>query len=121
MSKTGLAALALTLGLAQGAVPAAAGDAAKNDAAQGAASKPPAVKGADVAKADAARKKPLQRCDELADKAQLECLQKARERIVEARQKREGSGKNAGKDSPKDAPSKAAPPKDAPARDAPKK
>ena len=47
----------------------------------------------DTAQADAARKKPLQRCDELKDKAELECLQKARERIVEARQKRENSEK----------------------------
>ena len=47
----------------------------------------------EVAKADEQRKKPLQRCDELKDKAQLECLQKARERIVEARQKREAAGK----------------------------
>jgi hypothetical protein len=46
----------------------------------------------DVAKADENRKKPLQRCDELADKAQLECLRKARERIVEARHKREAAG-----------------------------
>ncbi|HYC48487.1 MAG TPA: hypothetical protein VED01_23690 [Burkholderiales bacterium] len=50
---------------------------------------------ADVAKADQDRKKPLQRCDQLKDKAQLECLEKARERIVEAREKREASGKDA--------------------------
>ncbi|MDB5905830.1 MAG: hypothetical protein JWM26_4708 [Betaproteobacteria bacterium] len=49
----------------------------------------------DVAKADENRKKPLQRCDELADKAQLECLTKARERIVEARKKREAAGEKA--------------------------
>jgi hypothetical protein len=49
----------------------------------------------DVAKADENRRKPLQRCDELADKAQLECLKKARERIVEARKKREAAGEKA--------------------------
>jgi hypothetical protein len=47
----------------------------------------------ETAQADAARKKPLQRCDQLNDKAELDCLQKARERIVEARQKREHSDK----------------------------
>ena len=47
---------------------------------------------AETAKADENRKKPLQRCDELADKAQHDCLQKARQRIVEARKKREASG-----------------------------
>lgn len=47
----------------------------------------------DTTRADAARKKPLQRCDQLKDKAELDCLQKARERIVEARQKREQSDK----------------------------
>jgi hypothetical protein len=46
---------------------------------------------ADRAKADENRKKPLQRCDQLADKAQQDCLQKARQRIVEARKKREAS------------------------------
>jgi pyruvate/2-oxoglutarate dehydrogenase complex dihydrolipoamide acyltransferase (E2) component len=69
---------------------------------------------ADKAKADENRKKPLQRCDQLADKAQQDCLEKARQRIVEARQKREGSGKGgdvrgqaAGKGSAaKDTPSK---------------
>ena len=45
----------------------------------------------ETAKADAARKKPLQRCDQLSDKAELECLHKARERIVQARSKREGA------------------------------
>ena len=43
----------------------------------------------EVAEADANRKKPLQRCDQLSDKAEIECLKKARERIVEARRKRE--------------------------------
>lgn len=47
---------------------------------------------ADVAEADAARKKPLQRCDQLSDKAEIECLQKARERVVDARRKREAAG-----------------------------
>jgi hypothetical protein len=47
----------------------------------------------EAAEAETARKKPLQRCDQLKDKAELECLQKARERIVEARKKRESSGK----------------------------
>ena len=50
----------------------------------------------DAAQADAARKKPLQRCDQLGDKAEIECLRKARERIVEARKQREGSGKRDG-------------------------
>ena len=49
----------------------------------------------ETAKADAARKKPLQRCDQLADKAQLDCLDKARENIVEARRKRETVGAKA--------------------------
>jgi hypothetical protein len=49
----------------------------------------------ETAKADENRKKPLQRCDQLADKAQLDCLQKARERILEARSKREASAKGA--------------------------
>lgn len=64
--------------------------------------------GAEVADADAARKKPLQRCDQLSDKAEIECLQKARERIVDARRKREAGGKGgantntntAGRDAP---------------------
>ena len=46
----------------------------------------------ETAQADKARKKPLQRCDQLSDKAQLDCLEKARERIVEARRKRVSSG-----------------------------
>ena len=45
----------------------------------------------EVAKADKARNKPLQRCDQLGDKAELDCLHKARERIVEARRKREAA------------------------------
>ena len=58
--------------------------------------KPPTEKAepakSEIAKADQNRKKPLQRCDELKDKAQLDCLQKARERVVEARAKREAKG-----------------------------
>ena len=46
---------------------------------------------ADKKEAEKAREKPLQRCDELADKAQLECLQKARERVLDARKKRENA------------------------------
>src|SRR5688572_22980497 len=46
----------------------------------------------EVADADAARKKPLQRCDQMSDKAEIACLQKAREGIVAARQKRENAG-----------------------------
>ena len=48
----------------------------------------------DVAKADENRKKPLQRCDELKDAAQLDCLKKARERIVDARATRESKAAN---------------------------
>ena len=55
---------------------------------------------ADKKEAEKAREKPLQRCDELADKAQFDCLQKARERIVEARQKREASAKSGNKVAP---------------------
>jgi hypothetical protein len=55
----------------------------------------------DAAQADAARKKSLQRCDQLGDKAEVECLKKARERIVEARKQREGSGNRDGREVPK--------------------
>lgn len=94
--------LALVLGLAaiaaaQGGLVAAAADAPK----QGAASAAPAK--AEVSKAEAARKQPLQRCDQLADKAQVECLRKARERIEASRRDREGSAKSAGKSAPADA------------------
>jgi len=51
----------------------------------------PKPKPGEVAKADKARSKPLQRCDQLIDKAELDCLHKAREGIVEARRKREAS------------------------------
>jgi hypothetical protein len=47
----------------------------------------------EVAKADAERKKPLQRCDQMKGDAELECLKKAREHIVDARQKRESAAK----------------------------
>ena len=47
----------------------------------------------EVAQADAQRKKPLQRCDQMNDKAEIDGLKKARERIVEARQKRETASK----------------------------
>jgi hypothetical protein len=42
------------------------------------------------------RKKPLQRCDQLNGDAELECLQKARERVVETRKKRETDATNTG-------------------------
>ena len=67
-----LAVAVLVIGLAQGGGSAAA---------------------ADAAQADAARKKPLQRCDQLKDKAEIACLQKAREHVLEARRQREASGK----------------------------
>jgi hypothetical protein len=59
------------------------------------ASLPTAVTAAsgEVAKAEAQRKKPLQRCDQLKGDAELECLKKARERVVEARKKRESTAK----------------------------
>jgi hypothetical protein len=79
--------LALTL---NGAASAATGEPAK-PAAPVKDEKAQSTKG-EVAKADENRKKPLQRCDELKDKAQLDCLQKARARIVEARNQREGKG-----------------------------
>jgi hypothetical protein len=66
-------------------------DTAKNDAVKTDPAKNDAVK-TEPAKAEQNRKKPLQRCDQLADKAQLDCLEKARERAVEARKKREASG-----------------------------
>jgi hypothetical protein len=86
--KTLLAALAMAVALFQTAL-----HAAETRMPQEPAAKTAPVKGAEVAKAEAARKKPLRRCDELADKAQVECLQKAREQIVAARQKREGPAK----------------------------
>ena len=50
-------------------------------------------KSSEAAQAAQARSKPLQRCDQLSGKAELACLHKARERIVDARRKREASGK----------------------------
>lgn len=76
--------LALAFALATPAL-AATTEPAKSDK-----SAPP-TKG-EVAKADENRKKPLQRCDELKDKAQLDCLQKAREKVVQERAKREAKG-----------------------------
>jgi hypothetical protein len=78
-------ALALTL---NGAAFAATSEPAKQAPAKDEKTQPAK---SDIAKADENRKKPLQRCDELKDKAQLECLRKARERIVEARKKREAA------------------------------
>jgi hypothetical protein len=69
---------------------AAKGETTKGERAKAPPPTAPSSK-AETAKADENRKKPLQRCDELADKAQQDCLQKARQRIVEARKKREGS------------------------------
>jgi hypothetical protein len=48
------------------------------------------VAAADTEKSQKNRQKPLQRCDQLKGEAELECLKKARERVVEARKKREG-------------------------------
>jgi hypothetical protein len=59
-----------------------------NGAAFAAAAEP---KPGEAAKADKARSKPLQRCDQLSDKAELDCLHKARVGIVEARRTREAS------------------------------
>ena len=47
----------------------------------------------EVAEADAQRKKPLQRCDQLSEQAEFDCLHKARERIVEGRQRRQAPAK----------------------------
>ncbi len=55
----------------------------------------------DVEQADAARKKPLQRCDQMGEKAEVECLKKAREGIVEARKRREGSARRDGHEAAK--------------------
>ena len=43
------------------------------------------------AQSDAQRRKPLQRCDQLKGQAELDCLNTARKRIVEARKKRESA------------------------------
>lgn len=73
-------------------------------AAQKGGAEQPGTPKIDQAKAEAARNKPLQRCDQLKDKAQVECLDKARERIVEARQKRESKSGKAGSDLKGDVP-----------------
>jgi len=67
---------------------AADADAKKGEAAKGGVTK------SEVAKADAQRRKPLQRCDQLKGDAELQCLKKARERVVEAREKRESTAKS---------------------------
>lgn len=51
----------------------------------------------DHASAEANRKKPLQRCDQLKGDAEVDCLNTARERIVEARKKREAEAGKGGK------------------------
>ena len=81
-------ALALTLAMNAAAFAATPKPAKSDKGAPPKAEKPEPAK-SEIAKADENRKKPLQRCDELKDKSQLECLKKARERIVEAREKRE--------------------------------
>ena len=55
----------------------------------GKAQKKASVAAEDTERAQKNRRKPLQRCDELKGDAELECLKKARERVVEARMKRE--------------------------------
>lgn len=45
----------------------------------------------EVAEARKQRSQPLQRCDQLKAEAELSCLQRARERIVEVRRDREGA------------------------------
>ncbi len=76
MSKLMAAAVGLVIGVVGwGAAYAASGDTVK----------------AAPAQAEENRRKPLQRCDELADKAQLDCLEQARQRVVEARAKREAA------------------------------
>jgi hypothetical protein len=67
---------------------------------------------ADKKEAQAARDKPLLRCDHLTDKAQLDCLTKARERVLEARKKRESKGETRTEQKkPEPAPPKAQPEK----------
>ena len=81
---------ALAFALAVPCAFAAAADAPKSAAAPGASTQEPR---ANVAEAERNRKKPLQRCDQLSGQAQLECLEQARERIVDARAKRQTSEK----------------------------
>jgi hypothetical protein len=49
----------------------------------------PSVAADDTDNSQKNRRKPLQRCDQLKGEAELECLKKARERVVETRKKRE--------------------------------
>jgi hypothetical protein len=84
-------ALALTLTLNGAAFAATAEKAEPAKADKPAPAKSETAK-TENAKADENRKKPLQRCDELKDKAQLECLKKAREQVLQARAKREAKG-----------------------------
>lgn len=51
---------------------------------------PCAAAATSTASPEANRRKPLQRCDQLKGQPEIECLNKARERVIEARQKREG-------------------------------
>lgn len=92
MLKATLAALTLTALCTSIAAPAATADKSPSDAAQAAK----------------ARSKPLQRCDQLSGKAELDCLEKARERIVEARRKREASGVSKAPAAPKTSEKKSA-------------
>ena len=59
---------------------------------------------------DAQRKKPLQRCDQLKGQPELDCLNKAREGIVEARRKRESAAEDKSKAGDTSAKPAAAPP-----------
>jgi hypothetical protein len=95
VQKWTLAAGALIFALSAQAAIAATAENAKAEPAKTESSKTDSTR-AEKAKADENRKKPLQRCDPLADKAQQDCLEKARQRIVEARQKREASEKGGG-------------------------
>jgi hypothetical protein len=97
VSKNSVAALVVALSAlsalsAHGATWAATAEPAKSG--------PAAPAKSETAKADENRKKPLRRCDELADNAQLECLRKAREKIVELRQKREAAAEKGAEKAP---------------------
>jgi hypothetical protein len=89
MTSLSLPALAADGEAKKGEVAKADGDAKKGEVAKADAD----AKKGEVAKADAQRKKPLQRCDQLKGDAELDCLKKARERVVEARKKRESTAK----------------------------
>ena len=86
-----IACTALLAAVHAGAHGAAAGDGAAKSAAAAPAPAQAAPQKSERAQAEENRRKPLQRCDQLAEKAQVDCLQKARERIVEARRKREAA------------------------------